>query len=60
METLIKDIRDYPDKVRLTKEDLETLQNGDSVVVNYRSPVDIMIGQYQDIELLVLPPLKGS
>ena len=48
---------DYPDRIRLTTEDLEQLIHGESVVVNYDSPVDIMVGQYENVELLILPPI---
>lgn len=52
----MKALNEYPDKVRLTEEELDDLQQGRPVVVSYSSPVDIMIGQYNTVELLILPP----
>ncbi len=50
---------DIADKVHLTKEELEKLQTGHPVVVKYQSPIDLMIGQWETVELLILPP-KGA
>lgn len=49
------DPRDYADQCRLTKEDLKKLQNGESIAVTYRSPLDIMIGHYETVNLLIIP-----
>ena len=47
---------EYPDQVRLTTDELRKLQERIPIVVTFQSPVDIMIGQYNTVELLVLPP----
>lgn len=52
----MKKLNEYPDQLRLTEEELNDLQQGKPTVVTYSSPVDIMIGQYSQVELLILPP----
>lgn len=47
---------DYADKFRLSEEELSELQKGNPIVVSYSSPVDLMIGQYDTVEVLILPP----
>ncbi len=53
--TQIKALNEYPDKVRLTEIELDELQQGRPVVAFYKSLVDIMTGQYDTVELLILP-----
>lgn len=48
-------MKNIADRVKLSKEEIQTLQNGESIVVEYDSPVDLMIGQWDRVKLLIEP-----
>ena len=47
------------DKIKLTTKQLEELNNGQSVHVEYSTCVDAMIGQFELCQIQLLPPIKN-